>query len=139
MRLTVGQTVYLYLTPETGTVVGGIFSVLSQGAAATVVQWTAPEYPGQYCIEVKVKDSDFGSFLATEAEIKDWDSLSQVERDMQYAVAELSAVETSIISNDPAYVYVDDLGPGLAELLRTSREHGTNAPFRAAWEHLVEK
>lgn len=140
MRLTVGQTVYLYLhTTAAMPEKDGTYWKISQGAAATVIDFSPPEYPGQYCVQVSLQGSTAGSFLVSEDEIKDWDSMTKLQREMQYAVAELSAVETSIISKNPAYVYVDDLGPGLAELLRTSREHGTNAPFRAAWGHLVEK
>jgi hypothetical protein len=141
MYLTKGQTVYLYLNPAAGMpeADGSGFRTISQGAAATVIDFSTPEYPGQYCVQVSMQGSTAGSFLVSHEEIKDWPAMSQIERDMQYAVAQLQAVETSTISKNPAYVYVDDLGPGLAELLRTSREHGTNTPFREAWRHLVER
>lgn len=39
----------------------------------------------------------------------------------------------------PESVYVDELGPELAELLRASRREGTNEPFRTAYAHLIER
>jgi hypothetical protein len=95
MNLTVGQTVYLYLNPMTGMpeADGSGFRYISQGAAATVIDFSPPEYPGQYCVQVTMQGSTAGSFLVSHEEIKDWDSMSRLEREMQYAVAELRVTQ----------------------------------------------